>query len=108
MDVEVIRVLCEMEIAEHRKTKASLQVTWAAKQPPKTDGWYEGPWAEVIPASFRLEISQISTASAGLGSSNFGFQSVVSTHGHLRDKIYVHLTFWEKRLLYCELDPKLI
>lgn len=106
--MEIIQVLHEMEIAEHRKTKTSMQVTSAAEQPPKTDGLCEGPWAEVIPACLRLEISQISTAPAGLGSSNFDSQSVVSTHGHLRDKIYVHLTFWGERLIYCELDPKLI
>lgn len=97
-----------MEIAEYRKTKTSMQVNSATKQPPKTDGLYERPWAEVIPGSLRLQISQISTASAGLGSSNFEFQSVLSTHGQLRDKIYRHLTFWGERLIYYELDPKLI
>lgn len=39
--------------------KSLLQVTSAAEQPPKIDGLYERPWAEVIPARFRLEISQI-------------------------------------------------
>lgn len=69
---------------------------------------YKRPWAEIISASLRLEISQISMASAALGSSTSNFQSLISTHGQLRDKTHGHLTLCRETLIYCELDPKII
>jgi len=70
-------------------------------------------WLEFILISLGLEISQISTAPAGLGSSDFlnYFVSAVSIHGCLRDKTYGHLTFWRERPIYCEMsqsDPEQI